>query len=105
MSRKDHCCPPVAARLLAAPKHVAAFKALSHIGRLRVFFHLVQAAKPVPVNEVRSALRIPAPTLSHHLDHLARAGLIERRKEDRFIYSEVRRDVVVDLLRLLTACC
>ncbi len=81
------------------------FKALAHAGRLRVFFHLVQSARPLPVNEVQAALRIPAPTLSHHLDRLARAGLIARRKQDRFIYSEVRRDEIVDLVRLLTACC
>ena len=99
------CCPPAGKSLAAAPKHVAAFKALAHMGRLRVFFHLVQAGRPLPVNQVQSALRIPAPTLSHHLDHLARAGLIARRKQDRFIYSEVRRDAVVDLVRLLTACC
>ncbi len=70
-----------------------------------MFFHLVQATQPLPANEVQSALRLPAPTLSHHLDHLERAGLITRRKEERFVYSEVRRDVVVDLVRLLTACC
>jgi ArsR family transcriptional regulator, arsenate/arsenite/antimonite-responsive transcriptional repressor len=98
------CCPS-GRGLSASPKHAAAFKALAHIGRLRVFFHLVQAGQPLPVNEVQSALRLPAPTLSHHLDHLARAGLIERRKEDRFIHSQVRREAVVDLVRLLTACC
>ena len=80
-------------------------KALAHLGRLRVFVHLVQAGKPLPVNEIRSSLRLPAPTLSHHLDHLERAGLISRRKQQRFIYSQVRRELVIDLVRLLTACC
>lgn len=99
------CCPPITKGLAAKPEHVAALKALAHLGRLKVFFHLVQSADPQPVGNIQAALRLPAPTLSHHLEHLERAGLITRRKQDRFIYSEVRRDVVTDLVRLLTACC
>jgi DNA-binding transcriptional ArsR family regulator len=99
------CCPPRAAALAASPKHVAAFKALAHAGRLKVFFHLVQAQRPLPVNEIQSALRLPAPTLSHHLERLERAGLIVRRRQDRFIYPEVRSAIVIELVRLLTACC
>lgn len=97
------CCPVVP--LAASAMHVAAFKALAHPGRLKVFFYLVQAGKELPANAIQSALRLPAPTLSHHLDSLDRAGLIERRKEEKFIYSIVRRDTVSDLVRLLTACC
>jgi ArsR family transcriptional regulator len=99
------CCPPAAKGLAAKSEHVAALKALAHLGRLKVFFHLVQAAEPLPVGNIQAVLRLPAPTLSHHLEHLERAGLITRRKVDRFIYSEVRRDIVTDLVRLLTACC
>ena len=99
------CCPPKAKGLTAKPEHVDALKALAHLGRLKVFFHLVQTSEPQPVGEIQAALKLPAPTLSHHLEHLERAGLIARRKEDRFIYSEVRRDIVSDLVRLLTACC
>jgi ArsR family transcriptional regulator, arsenate/arsenite/antimonite-responsive transcriptional repressor len=99
------CCPSASKSLAATGKHVAAFKALAHPGRLSVFFHLVQAGKALPVNEIQTALRLPAPTLSHHLDHLERANLIIRRKDERYIFSEVDREVVVDLVRLLTACC
>ena len=48
---------------------------------------------------------IPAATLSHHLDILRRAGLIESRKEARFVYYRVNREAVSELVRLLTACC
>ncbi len=99
------CCPTAKKGLTASPKHVAAFKALAHPGRLRVFFHLVQAGHELPANEIQTALGLPAPTLSHHLDALEKAGLIDRRREDRFIFSVVRRDIVADLVRLLTACC
>jgi DNA-binding transcriptional ArsR family regulator len=98
------CCPTTKP-LAVSRAHIAAFKALAHPGRLRVFFHLVQSGAPLPVNEIQSALRLAAPTLSHHLDHLEKAGLIARRKNERFIYSEIDRSVVIDLVRLLTACC
>jgi DNA-binding transcriptional ArsR family regulator len=99
------CCPPAATVLSAAPGHVAAFKALAHAGRLAVFFHLVRARQPLPANEVQAALGIPAPTLSHHLEHLEQAGLIERTRQERFVRSAVRREMINDLVRLLTACC
>lgn len=99
------CCPAPAKTLAASRRHVASLKALAHLGRLRVFFHLVQAESPLAVGEIRRSLRLPAPTLSHHLNALERAGLIFRRKQDRCIYSEVRREAVTDLVRLLTACC
>ena len=89
----------------ATREHVAALKSLAHLGRLRVFFHLVQAKHPLPANEIQSALKLPAPTLSHHLDSLERAGLVERVRQDRFVLSSVRREMVVELVRLLTACC
>src|SRR3954469_4436142 len=99
------CCPPKAKRLSAKPEHAAALKALAHLGRLQVFFHLVRSGQALAVGDIQAALKLPAPTLSHHLEHLERAGLISRRRADRFIYSEVRRDTVSDLVRLLTACC
>ena len=55
--------------------------------------------------EIQEALEVPGPTLSHHLDLLRRAGLIQSRKEERYVYYSVRREIVSDLVRLLTACC
>jgi ArsR family transcriptional regulator len=89
----------------ATGAHVEAFKALAHLTRLQVFFFLVRAEKDVSVGEIQEAVGVPGPTLSHHLDLLRRAGLIESRKEERYIYYSVRRDTVTTLVRLLTACC
>lgn len=50
-------------------------------------------------------LTLPWPTLSHHLDILQRAGLLTSRKEERFVFYTVRKEIVSDLVRLLTACC
>jgi DNA-binding transcriptional ArsR family regulator len=36
---------------------------------------------------------------------LRRAGLLESRKEERYIYYSVKRETVTTLTRLLTACC
>ena len=84
------CCPTKSVSLQAAPVHVAALKALAHIGRLQVFFFLVQAGKPLPANEIQSALGLPGPTLSHHLEQLEKVGLIVRARQERFILSSVR---------------
>ena len=99
------CCPPKTKAIEAKPEHVEALKALAHIDRLRVFFHLVRADKPLPANVIQAALDLPAPTLSHHLESLEHAGLVTRERQERFVLSSVRRDMVVELVRILTACC
>jgi ArsR family transcriptional regulator, arsenate/arsenite/antimonite-responsive transcriptional repressor len=91
--------------LEADAAHADAFKALAHLTRLQVFFCLVRARGEVSAGEIQEAVGVPGPTLSHHLDQLRRAGLIESRKEERYIYYSVRRDTVTALVRVLTACC
>jgi len=93
------------AKLEANETHVEAFKALAHLTRLHVFFFLVRAKREVPAGEIQEALEVPGPTLSHHLDLLRRAGLIQSRKEERYVYYSVRREMASELVRLLTACC
>ena len=93
------------AELLARAEHVEAFAALAHQTRLELFFLLVRRGTEVSVGELQDALEIPGPTLSHHLTALRRAGLVESRKEERYIYYSVKRDMVTELCRLLTACC
>lgn len=92
-------------QLAAEPTHVEAFKALAHLTRLQVFFFLVRAKGEVSAGAIQEAVGVPGPTLSHHLDLLRRAGLIESRKEERHIYYAVRRETVNALVRVLTACC
>lgn len=98
--------PPLPlARLEATDAHVEAFRALAHLTRLQVFFHLVRARREVSVGEIQEAVEVPGPTLSHHLDLLRRAGLIQSRKQERHIYYSVRPELVTELVRVLTACC
>jgi DNA-binding transcriptional ArsR family regulator len=93
------------ATLVGTPQHVEAFKALAHPARLEVFFTLVKARKELAAGEIQAAVGVPGPTLSHHLDRLRRAGLVQSRREERFIYYSIGPAMVTDLVRLLTACC
>ena len=93
------------AKLEASHVHVQALKALAHLTRLQVFFFLVRAGREVPAGEIQEAVEVPGPTLSHHLDILRRAGLVQSRKAERYVYYAVNRDTVTSLVRLLTACC
>jgi ArsR family transcriptional regulator len=93
------------AQLTADETHVEAFRALAHLSRLQVFFLLVRTGREMSVGEIQEAVEIPGPTLSHHLDILRRAGLVESRKEERYIYYSVRPETVTALVRVLTACC
>jgi ArsR family transcriptional regulator len=86
-------------------RHVDAFTALAHPSRLRVFFFLAQSRREVSAGDIQAAVGIPAPTLSHHLGLLRRAGLVQSRREERHVYYAVRPDRVSELVRLLTDCC
>lgn len=92
-------------KLDADQAHVEAFRALAHLRRLQVFFFLVGARREVPAGEIQEAMEVPWPTVSHHLDLLRRAGLIQSRKEERYVYYSVKREMVAQMVRLLTACC
>jgi DNA-binding transcriptional ArsR family regulator len=89
----------------ASLEHAAAFRAIAHIARLRIFFFLVSQRREVATGRIQEAIGIPGPTLSHHLEVLRRAGLVRSRREARFIYCSVNHALVSDLVRLLSACC
>lgn len=91
--------------LEASERHVEAFKALSHLTRLRAFFFLAAAGREVPAGEIAAALDLPGPTLSRHLDVMRRAGLVRSRREERYVYSTVEPEMASELMRLLSACC
>jgi DNA-binding transcriptional ArsR family regulator len=93
------------AKLQATDRHVEAFKSLAHPTRLQIFFFLVRQQGEVAAGEIQAELEIPGPTLSHHLDLLRRAELVQSRKEERFVYYSTRPEMVSELVRLLTACC
>ncbi|HYD88158.1 MAG TPA: metalloregulator ArsR/SmtB family transcription factor [Vitreimonas sp.] len=68
---------------------IAALSALANEHRLAVFRLLVQAGPDgKAAGDIAAALDLPASSLSFHLAHLTRAGLINQRRESRsLIYS------------------
>ena len=63
---------------------VSALSALAHESRLRAFRLLVRVApEGIPAGAIAEQLGVAPPTLSFHLSHLVRAGLIESRRVGR----------------------
>ena len=80
--------------------------ALGHETRLAIFRLLVQAG-PEGINAslIGERLQIPATTLSFHLAHLSRVGLIKGRQEGRFIFYVAEYALMDDLIAYLTDNC
>ena len=65
---------------------VVALAALAQESRLSVFRLLVsQGPEGLPAGQIAEQLEIPPATLSFHLKELSHAGLVESRREGRFI--------------------
>jgi DNA-binding transcriptional ArsR family regulator len=80
--------------------------ALAHEGRLKIFRLLVQAGpQGVCAGDIAAAVGAPASTLSSHLNILAYAGLIARRRESRSIIYTAAYDRMRDILAFLMADC
>lgn len=85
---------------------VAMLAALGHASRLTIFRFLVRAGPDgCCVDDIKQRLRMPGSTLSHHLDALARCGLIAPRRDGRFIYYAVDWPQTAHLVRFLTEDC
>ena len=80
--------------------------ALGHETRLAIFRLLVQAG-PSGINagQIAEKLDLALPTLSFHLAHLSRVGLIKGRQESRFIFYAADYSAMDGLLTYLTANC
>jgi DNA-binding transcriptional ArsR family regulator len=80
--------------------------ALGQSARLEIFRLLVRAGPTgLCVEEIRERLRVPGSTLSHHLDTLARCGLLNARREGRFIFYGIDWQRAAGLIRFLTQDC
>lgn len=68
---------------------ISALGALAQEHRLALFRLLVQAGpEGMPAGQIATALGVPSSSLSFHLAHLNRAGLIDQRRESRsLIYT------------------
>lgn len=67
------------------------FKALSDQTRLRIFYLLVKAGEELCICELIAALDIPQYNVSKHMKELKNAGLVNERKEGRFVFYSLRK--------------
>jgi DNA-binding transcriptional ArsR family regulator len=80
--------------------------ALGHAKRLAIFRLLVQAgADGLNAGIIGERMELAAATLSFHLAHLKRVGLITSRQESRFIFYAADFSAMDDLLGFLTDNC
>jgi DNA-binding transcriptional ArsR family regulator len=85
---------------------VESLAALGHETRLAIFRLLVQAGPDgVSAGTIGEKLGLAPATLSFHLAHLSRVGLIVGRQEGRFIYYAADYVVMDDLIAYLTSNC
>ena len=73
----------------AADNVIKALGALAQEHRLALFRLLVQAGEPgMAAGAIAAALAVPASSLSFHLAHMERAGIVQRLRRGRsLIYS------------------
>ena len=92
---------------MQAGQAIDALGALAQEHRLQLFRLLVQAgAEGMAAGELARAIAIPNSSLSFHLGHLTRAGLIEQRRAGRsLIYSADYRAMDRLVAYLMENCC
>ncbi len=83
-----------------------AFSSLSQETRLRVFRLLIEYGKDGTIpGKIAKELNIPDNTLSFHLSHMNKAGLVASRKNGRSITYFANTDLIEDLIDYLQANC
>lgn len=80
--------------------------ALGHESRLAIFRLLVQAGPGgINASAIGEELGMVPATLSFHLAHLSRVGLISGERSSRFIHYSANYPVMDDLIAFLTSNC
>lgn len=89
------------------PEVLEALAALSQETRLRAFRILIKHGKKgIASGDLSKKLRTPANTLSFHLAHLRRSGLVTARKEGRCVIYRAHIKAMQELVEfLLEDCC
>lgn len=80
--------------------------ALAQETRLRIFRLLVETGpEGQNAGAIADALELAGPTLSFHVAHLVRAGLVSSRQESRFIFYSANFSSMDELIAYLTDNC
>jgi ArsR family transcriptional regulator, arsenate/arsenite/antimonite-responsive transcriptional repressor len=82
------------------------FASLSQETRLRIFKLLVEyGGDGLVPGKIAAELKIPNNTLSFHLSHMSKAGLVTSKKEGRSISYYANCDLIDDLIGFIQANC
>jgi DNA-binding transcriptional ArsR family regulator len=91
---------------METPAALDALSALAQEARLAVFRALVKAgAEGMSAGDISEQVGVPSSTLSSHLNILAHAGLVSRRRESRSVIYAADYGSMNALLRFLTEDC
>ncbi len=91
---------------MKAKEAVNALAAIAQESRLKAFRLLVRAGPDgLSAGAIAEALGIPPATLSFHLSHLSRGGLIEARRSGRSIIYALRVRGIRELMEFLVGDC
>jgi ArsR family transcriptional regulator len=96
------------AEKLATPEFSSKFRraekllgAAGDANRMKIL--LLLSKREMCVCELEFALKLPQPTISHHLGILEQADLLHRSKNGRFVFYEVTDSPILDLVKRLAA--
>lgn len=83
-----------------------AFSSLSQETRLRVFKLIIEyGSTGMAPSKIAEQLKIPDNTLSFHLSHMTKAGLVSSRREGRSLIYVANTDLVQGLIGFLKENC
>lgn len=80
------------------------YKALSNENRLEIFLSILKSDQKnfesdcdCVITRIMQKLCIGAPTISHHLKELSNAGLIETKKEGKYLVAHVNKELLDEI--------
>jgi ArsR family transcriptional regulator, arsenate/arsenite/antimonite-responsive transcriptional repressor len=98
------CCRPLGSPTLDDDEVQAAatvFKALADPARVKILNLLATSDSPVCACEFEPKLRLAQATVSHHLQKLTNAGLLNREQRGKWAYFSINRAATAALSDLL----
>jgi len=75
------------------------FKALNDPARREILKMLRK--RDMTAGDIASRFDMTAPSISHHLDKLKRAGLVTTLKQGQFVYYSINTTIVDDLIQYI----
>jgi len=88
---------------LTRARRTALLKAIADPHRFELLERIAKASCPLACSEARAALPISAATLSHHIKELETAGLVDIKREGKFVFLSLRPGVLEALIGTLSA--